>query len=275
MAKDVRIWKPEGLEGVECLRAAWGDVRFERHFHQGYAVGVIESGALGFRYLGRDEVAWAGCVNMAVPGEVHDGHAASPDGWRYRMFYLDADVVERTVRDMGAPGERPPAFPGGVIEDPRLARAIRSLHCALDAGGTTLLERQGRMAGILAAWISRHSETRPAAPAAGTEPAAVRRAREYLRENAVHAVPLSDLAEASGLSGYRLNRVFSRAVGLPPHAYQIRLRVERARELLAAGSAPAAAAIESGFSDQSHLTRHFKRITGFTPAAYGKIVQDA
>jgi len=131
------------------------------------------------------------------------------------------------------------------------------------------------MAGVLAGWITRHSESRAATPAAGPEPAAVRRAREYLRENVVQAVSLSDLSEASGLSGYRLNRAFSRAVGLPPHAYQIRLRVERARELLAAGSAPAVAASESGFSDQSHLTRHFKRITGFTPAAYGKIVQDA
>jgi len=156
-----------------------------------------------------------------------------------------------------------------------LARAIRSLHHALDVGETTLLERQERMAGVLAGWITRHSESRAATPAAGPEPAAVRRAREYLRENVVQAVSLSDLSEASGLSGYRLNRAFSRAVGLPPHAYQIRLRVERARELLAAGSAPAVAASESGFSDQSHLTRHFKRITGFTPAAYGKIVQDA
>lgn len=274
MAEDVRIWKPEGLEGVECLRAAWGDVRFERHFHQGYAVGVIESGALGFRYLGRDEVAPAGSVNMVVPGEVHDGHAASPDGWRYRMFYLDADVVERAVRDVGARGENPPAFPGGVIEDPPLARAIRSLHRDLDAGETTLLERQERMAGVLAAWITRHSESR-SRPFAGAEPGAVRRAREYLRENAVRAISLAELAGSAGLSGYRLNRAFSRAVGLPPHAYQIRLRVERARELLAAGSAPAVAAAESGFSDQSHLNRHFKRITGFTPAAYGKIVQDA
>jgi len=107
MAKDVRIWKPEGLEGMECLRAEWGDVRFERHFHDGYAVGVIEAGALGFKYLGRDEVAPAGSVNMVVPGEVHDGHAASSGGWRYRMFYLDSDVVERAVRDMGARGTEP------------------------------------------------------------------------------------------------------------------------------------------------------------------------
>ena len=95
MKHTVSIWKPQGLEGVECLRAEHVGVRFARHFHEGYAVGVIESGALGFKYLGCDCVAATGAVNMVVPGEVHDGHPESPHGWGYRMFYLDAPVVER------------------------------------------------------------------------------------------------------------------------------------------------------------------------------------
>ena len=274
MGAIARIWRPPGLDGVECLRASWGRVSFDRHFHEGYALGVIEDGALGFKYLGRDVVAPAGSVNMVVPGEVHDGHAASSRGWRYRMFYLDATVVERAWAELsdGRPGI--PAFPGGVIDDPALALAVRELHTRLDNGPTTLLERQAKLAGVLAAWIARHAEGgRPLMP--GSEPAAVRRAREFLHANASRPVPLAELSGAAGLSGWRLTREFSRVVGLPPHAYQVRLRVEQARELLAGGANPAEAALRAGFADQSHLTRHFKRLTGFTPARYGKIVQDA
>ncbi|WP_243357905.1 AraC family transcriptional regulator [Fundidesulfovibrio terrae] len=273
MKHTVNIWKPQGLAGVECLRAEHVGVRFARHFHEGYAVGVIESGALGFKYLGRDCVAPAGAVNMVVPGEVHDGHPESPQGWGYRMFYLDAPVVEKLAGEMDERDAKVPDFPAGVIHDPLLAGGLRLLHEDLEAGRTTLLERQSRLAAILAAWISRHSG-RAERLYPGAEPRAVSRAKDYLRQRAVIPVSLEELSREAGLSGFRLNRLFSLHVGLPPHAYQVMLRVENARALIAAGSNPAQAALESGFSDQSHLTRHFRRMTGLTPGAYGKIVQD-
>lgn len=273
MKNSVNIWKPEGLGGVECLRARHVGVRFARHFHEGYAVGVIESGALGFRYLGRDCVAAAGAVNMVVPGEVHDGHPESPQGFAYRMFYLDAPVVETLAGELDGQSAKMPDFPGGVIQDPQLAAALRKLHLDLEAGDTTLLERQSRLTAILVAWISRHAE-RKARVRPGNEPQAVSRAREYLREKALDPVSLEELSRAAGLSGFRLNRQFSRFVGLPPHAYQVMLRVDAARVLITDGRSPAEAALECGFADQSHLTRHFRRITGLTPGAYGKIVQD-
>ena len=273
MRQHVRIWRPKGLDGVECLRAEHRDASFARHFHEGYAVGVIESGALGFKYLGRECLAYAGAVNMVVPGEVHDGHSASPLGWRYRMFYLEPEVVERLAGELCGRDARVPDFPGGVIIDPYLARDLGSLHRDLEAGGTTLLERQTRLAAALASWISRHSEQR-LRPRSGPEPIAVSRAKEYLRERVAEPVSLSELSRSAGLSGCRLNRVFSQSLGLPPHAYQVQLRVDRARALLCAGASPAQAALESGFADQSHLTRHFRRVTGVTPGAYGKIVQD-
>lgn len=274
MRRQARVWRPEGLGGVECLRASGLRVSFARHFHEGYALGVIESGALGFRYLGRDCLAPAGAVNMVAPGEVHDGHPASPHGWTYRMFYLEASEVERVAAGLTDGRAVLPVFAGGVVHDPLLAGSIRSLHLDLEAGLPTLLEGQSRLSAILEAWISRHAESRPRLRG-GLEHAAVDRARQYLREWVAEPVSLAELAGVSGLSGCHLNRVFSRMVGLPPHAYQIQLRVERARGLLAAGMSPAEAAASSGFADQSHLNRHFRRLTGVTPGAYGKIVQDA
>jgi len=96
---------------------------------------------------------------------------------------------------------------------------------------------------------------------------AVSRAVAYL-EGAPGPVSLDVLARAVHLSKSHLVRLFRTQVGLPPHAYLLRLRISRACRLLAGGMPIAEAAHAAGFADQSHLTRHFKYYLGLTPGAY-------
>ena len=107
---------------------------------------------------------------------------------------------------------------------------------------------------------------------AGTGPAldlaALRRTQEYLVDNLAEHTALDELAVVAGTSKFGLIRLFQRYVGMPPYAYQIGLRVERARRLLAAGVAPAQAGAMVGFYDQSHFHRHFRRRCGMTPGRY-------
>ena len=85
---------------------------------------------------------------------------------------------------------------------------------------------------------------------------------------------IEKVAAAAGLSPYYFIRVFGRAAGLPPHAYLTQIRICRARAMLINGMTVAEAACAAGFVDQSHLTRHFKRLTGITPGKYRRIVQE-
>jgi AraC-like DNA-binding protein len=101
----------------------------------------------------------------------------------------------------------------------------------------------------------------------GPEHPAVLRAVAYL-EAAPGLVSLDVLARAVHLSKSHLVRLFRTQVGLPPHAYLLRLRISRACRLLAGGVPIAEAAHAAGFADQSHLTRHFKYYLGVTPGAY-------
>ncbi len=96
----------------------------------------------------------------------------------------------------------------------------------------------------------------------------MRLAREYLEDNRAENVSLARLAQVASLSPYHLNRVFSREVGLPPHRYQVQVRVDRAKALLAAGTPIKDVVAETGFADHSHLTRHFKRLVGVPPSMY-------
>jgi AraC-like DNA-binding protein len=99
---------------------------------------------------------------------------------------------------------------------------------------------------------------------------AVTAVRDYLRKRAYETITLDDLARISRMSRFHLARVFAANVGLPPHAYQTRLRIERAMALLRSGVRPGEVANLTGFADQSHLTRHFRRIVGVTPGEYAQ-----
>jgi AraC-like DNA-binding protein len=115
-----------------------------------------------------------------------------------------------------------------------------------------------------------HTEENPPQAAFGYHHDAIRRARAYLHERFNESVSLDELSAIAGLSPYHLVRSFTRRFGLPPHAYQIHVRVERARVLLATGMPPAQVASSVGFADQSHFTRHFRRINNVTPANYAR-----
>ena len=100
------------------------------------------------------------------------------------------------------------------------------------------------------------------------------RAIEAIRGNLETGVSLAEIAEAAGVSPSHFASLFRRSTGLAPHQYLIQCRVERARDLLRTGDeglSLAQIAALAGFCDQGHLTRHFKRLVGITPASYRKM----
>src|SRR5262249_10195693 len=92
---------------------------------------------------------------------------------------------------------------------------------------------------------------------------------EYIEEHLASGLTLAQLAAEAHLSPYHFARLFKATTGLPPHQYVIVRRGQRAQELLRVGNRPLPkVALAVGFSDQSQLGRHFKRIVGATPAQF-------
>ena len=271
-ADTATLTRPNCLEGLDLLHATFRRQTFSRHSHDGYALGVIESGALAFRYLRRDHTACAGEVNMVVPGECHDGRPAGPEGWSYRMFYLSPELVRDAARELelGLPD-----FRAGVLQDPGLAAAVRATHIRLDDPDACVLEKESRLLLLLTRWIHAHAERGGKPGPKGPERSAVRRAEEFLRARHADAPRLEEIANASGLSPFHMLRVFAESTGQTPHAYLTQLRVDRAKALLTTAMPLARIAAECGFSDQSHLTRLFRRQCGVTPGHFRKIVQNS
>jgi AraC-like DNA-binding protein len=94
------------------------------------------------------------------------------------------------------------------------------------------------------------------------------RARVYVEEHFAEKISLEQLGNLADMSPFHLARTFRAATGLSPFQYQLHLRLTRARSLLCSGKSAAAVAASTGFVDQSHLTRHFKRALGLTPGRF-------
>lgn len=266
------MWRLPDPGEPELLRASFRTQTFSRHAHERFAIGVIEAGGLAFRYRGEDVVAPAGWVNLAFPGEAHSGQATGPEGWTYRMFYLDPGHLTEIARDLDPAANEPPFIPAGVVWDPDLARRLSRLHRLCSDPHSEPLERQSGLGLVLQYVIRRYSQTRPDRPPSRAS-TAVQLAKRIIEESCEEPVHLQQLAVSTGMNPYSLVRCFTKELGLPPHAYLVQVRVNHAAALLRQGAAPALAATESGFADQSHLNRHFLSRFGVTPGAYRRVFQ--
>ena len=262
-----RYWQHGSVEGVDLLRARYVTHRYGRHAHETYTFGLIENGVEEFDYGSNVFRAGPGAVALLDPDVVHTGHAATLSGWRYRVLYPQVSVVTEVARELGwRPGT--PRFPQTVVYDADSAVLLRAAHRAAEHGDQ--LASSSLLAAALAELLRAHAAPGPASPTAAIRraPQAVATIRDLLAERISDPPSLAELAALTGLSQFALLRAFRDATGLPPHAYLNQLRVRRARSLLDGGVPPADVAVQVGFADQAHLTRHFKRVVGVPPAAY-------
>lgn len=255
--------RPTQFGGVECYRAHIVRHAFEPHAHDGFGLGAIESGVERFRYRGGEHLASPGSLVLMNPGELHTGRAETEDGWRYRMIYVDAAVVETITGDTGW------WFPEAVCQDAataaRVGTLLDALWCADEA-----LEADGLTLELLGAF-RRHARVSQPLPAEGLPRFAS--VIDFLHANLDVRVSLAALAAVADLSPYHFLRSFQTCYHVSPHQMLMALRLAEAKRLLATGMAAAEVASTVGLADQAHLTRAFSRRYGVTPARYQRQVR--
>ena len=257
---------------------------FAPHVHDGFSIGVCLEGLEMIRYRGRRHYAAPGSVVILPPGEAHTGGPSGGANFVYRVMYPSVELLA----DRAA---RPPRFPEPVVMDPALATELRRAHAALsraargigprpaelagtELAGTEPLETESQLCWLFGELVRRHAASAgPTHVLPGTGLVA-RQVMDRLADQLTGPPALADLAADAGLSRYQLLRSFRAEVGMPPYAWLAQHRVARARVLLEHGHRPAEAAMLTGFADQAHLTRWFRRVVGITPGAYRNGVQD-
>ena len=237
------------------------------HLHEEVSLGVMLDGREAIESGGATYHATAGSVLTINAEEVHANRSVRAE---YRVMKVRAEVLCGIAAEIGGRGAAV-RFPRPVVHDAAAFRALQQLFRTFDRRAAQL-EVQSAFVAAMGLLLARCGNL-PVRASTGT----IESVREYLKAHYADDISLAELTRVAGLSPFHLLRLFRRDAGVPPHEYQTQVRIAHARKLIRDGLPLADAALQTGFFDQSHLTRSFKRIVGMTPGRYlaqSKIVQD-
>jgi AraC-like DNA-binding protein len=240
---------------------------YPRHSHDYYVICLIERGRQSFLHEGTKYATPSGGVILINPGAVHTGEAVDEQGFEMLSLYPTVSQMEMLASDLTGSHRGLPFFKDVRVDDSRTTQDLLSLHRALfDSPGS--LESESRFLWIMTQLVKRYADASFTERKLGREKKAIEHACQYIDENFASGVSLSELARQVAFSPYYFLRVFRAEVGMPPYEYLENVRVRRAQQLIESGKSLADVTVEAGFSSQSHLTRHFKKIIGVTPGQY-------
>ncbi|WP_207773996.1 AraC family ligand binding domain-containing protein [Rhizobium rhizogenes] len=247
--------------GIERTEVRFHGNGFTPHRHDTYALGLTLHGVQTFRYRGVERFSMPGNVIVLHPDEVHDGAAGTDAGLIYRMVYMRPELIGA----IDGYSRSLPFVPDPVVANAEFSRTLAYILSDLDHEPDDLAKDDAiqRIGTILSreAGAPRKQVTKVAQ-------SAVLRARDFLLSHSDEPVRSATLENITGLDRYALARHFTQLLGTSPHRYLVMRRLSRAKQLLLAGSSLAGAAVEAGFADQAHLTRHFRDAFGITPGRW-------
>ena len=229
------------------------------HCHEEVEFVAVYQGQGRFQ-VGRSRHATGpGVFSVVCPQEPHGGVPTSAD-FAVKVLNVSAEWFSDSGWDWRSLWHK-----GAVCKAPFALAAFLKVYETVQGNRSSLVQEEAL---LTLCDLIHGKEVSPMVNLSEAKP--VERAIELLRERFADDISLAELAASVGLAPAYLCRVFTSTIGLPPHAYQIRLRVARAKTLIERGKSPSEAAFAVGFYDQSHLNLHFKRLFGVTPSSVAK-----
>jgi AraC family transcriptional regulator len=247
------------LAGLRLTDTAYpSGLRMPHHSHEPAYFSLVIEGAYDERIGSNRRECLPSSLLFHPQGETHavEFHDSS-----VRIFRLEVKPawLDR-ARDYGVRADSPVQFNSGWV----CCLAIRLYREFLDGDEASPLAIEG-IALELMAEASRSQKSR----SDKRPPRWLDKARDFLHAQFAENFSLEDISNAVGVHPVYLAREFRRHFCCTMSEYVRRLRVEHACRELAATDAPIVEiACETGFYDQSHFTRTFKRCTGLTPAEF-------
>ena len=193
---------------------------------------------------------------------------------RVLMLGFQPWFFERVAAELGTTAVLPPETNNRKLAANHSACLLmQQLLHELAAPAGAALAAEGVARAIAVQLLREFDHIRVAKPAQPAPPLAVLKVVDLMRQRLADSLTLEELAAVAGVSPFHFARQFKTATGHPPHDYLIRLRVDRAQELIRQHRREwtlAAVANECGFADQSHMARHFKRVLGVSPGEFAE-----
>lgn len=255
------------LNNLALFKASYTTYKYKPHFHETYTIIVIIEGTGDYSHEKNKFITSRGSFLILNPFEVHTGRSIGNVPLNYRSMYVPKEIfykVNEKFRD-----DRLPVFNNKIIKNEKVASMILNVHHNL-YHSKDLLESEFMLSNLLQKLMEVGSVRVEYQDQEFFHPLAARRLKEYIHDNYRENISLDHLSRASDLSPDHVVKLFKKRYGLPPHQYLLNLRIEKAKDLLAGKMPVTDVAYQSGFFDQSHFIRNFKKIMGVTPKNYGR-----
>lgn len=261
------FWRDAQLPFIEARSIDDGrKVCYSRHSHEVFSIGAITAGQSTYLHEKTTQTIAAGTVVVMNPGEVHACNPIDDQPWSYLMLYVNAQWLGALQRDCGVNnGGMFRGYPATHSRDPLLVKGLLDLHRRLVDPQLDTLAKQEAAVGFFSLVEQRLSGSgltpRPANPK-------VERAARYIDAHYLQPIRLEDLCAVANLSEAYLIRAFEQHYHMTPHAWLVNRRIQHGQAQLRSGEPIADIAQQSGFADQAHFQRAFKKHLAVTPGQY-------
>jgi AraC-like DNA-binding protein len=265
-----KLWRSRYMPSIEFFHNTCKSFSLPRHFHEELELNLRQGNDWQLNYRGIIHSVPPETLVVTQPGESHQVDAPSERDGTFRGLRIGIDLLQQVATEVAGQEAAVPCFPIPLVHDRDFNTKFVRVHQAIERS-TSQLEQQTLTLDLLVQLILRYSENPPDLARLETEIQPVHHVRDYLEEHSDREISLEQLSQIANLSTFHLNRSFRKTFGMPPHAYQIQMRILQAKRLFRKKKSIKQVAIETGFLSQSHFGSHFKRLVSLTPKQY---VQD-
>lgn len=241
--------------------------QFPNHFHDYYVIGYIEDGKRSLICKGQPYLLESGDLTLFNPRDPHTCDQVDGRTLDYRCLNISAETMLRTITDIyGSPFTL--RFKEAVVEKSELAVPLKEIHTMILQEEPEFLKEEAFLL-FMEQLIDEQGELSSITTA--NPDFKLGSVCEYLNQHYAEPITLEQLCEITGTSRYQLIRQFSKEQGITPYQYLETVRIGKAKKLLEQGVSTLEAAMQTGFVDQSHFSKFFKRLIGLTPGQYRNI----
>lgn len=243
---------------------------FPNHFHEHYVIGFVEDGERCLSCKNREYSIKRGNVILFNPGDNHACVQSDGGTFDYRGFNISKNTMLDLAEEVTGKRELP-GFSKTVICDEETACYLRSLH-EMVMEGVPDFGKEETLLFLISDLIQNYGQ--PFESCVPECPREIEMACEFIRQHFRERISLDQICRHAGLSKSTLLRAFTKAKGITPYRYLETIRINEAKALLGKGVQPVEAAMQTGFSDQSHFSNYFNRFIGLSPGVYREIFSD-
>ncbi len=268
MKKEVRVVYLDRQLNIEAYNFRGIRQKFPNHFHEYYVIGFIKSGK---RHLSCRNKEYNIKNNDLILFNPHDNHTCEQiDGKAldYRCLNIKPNLMKKIVFEIKGE-ESLPYFVENVIFNSDIVPLLHELYFMI-VNDEKDFKKEELFLSIIEQLIDEYSKTLYSSPVKEMN-MEIKSVCDFLENNYMKNITLDNLTNLTGTSKYNLIRSFTKQKGISPYSYLESIRINRAKKFLENGVSPIDAALRTGFTDQSHFTKFFKKFIGLTPKQYMNI----